>query len=112
MQIGQNTKLIRSFFFDTAYPKAKLKGMKKNPETTKHFGIYMTALYSLLGRAKRLLRSRANHDLELRSSSFSLGNENKLSFHSLNHDLFTITNVEALSWVIHTLALEVVIHFV
>ena len=53
-----------------------------------------------------------NHDLELRSSSFTFGNENKLSFHSLNHDLFTITNVEALSWVIHTLALEVVIHFV
>ena len=55
------------------------------------------------------LGSSLNQDLELRSSSCTLGNESELSFHSLNHDLFTITDEEALAGFLYTLALEVVI---
>ena len=37
-----------------------------------------------------------NHDPELCSSSFTFGSENKLSLHSLNHDLLAIYDIYAL----------------
>lgn len=38
-----------------------------------------------------------NHDFELRSNSLTFGNVSELSFLSLNHDFFTIHDVQTLS---------------
>ena len=51
-----------------------------------------------------------NHDLELRSSSFTFGNVSKHSFLSLNHDLVTIVYIESLRGMLHALAAEVVVN--
>ena len=40
--------------------------------------------------------SLLDYNLELRSSSLTLGNVNELSFLSLNRDLFTIVDIDAL----------------
>ena len=49
----------------------------------------------MLGNAsKRSFRS-LNHDLELRSSSFTLRNASLLSFRSLNHDLVPVMYIDA-----------------
>lgn len=46
--------------------------------------------------------------LELRSSSFTLGNASKLSFPSLNHDLLAVLDDEALIRGVNPLTSEVV----
>ena len=50
-----------------------------------------------------------DHNLELRSSSFTFGNVSKHSFLLLNHDP-TIVYIESFRGMLHTLAAEVVVN--
>ena len=49
-----------------------------------------------------------DNDFELCSSSFTFGNEDKLSFLSLNYDLLAVLNVDSLGRIVNARALEVV----
>ena len=73
-------------------------------------------MYKGFGEGWRYMFSKTcllDHDLELCSSSFTFGRVRASStLRSLNHDLFTITDVKALAWAIYALALEVVINAV
>jgi hypothetical protein len=47
-----------------------------------------------------------DNDFELRSNSFTFGNEYKLSFLSLNHDLLSVLNIDTLGRIGYQHALE------